>query len=165
MEVGISNSIKGVFGLGSHTDLFKKLEWEHAQLLAEPRNEFVAYNFFVTAWHLLEWRYPGKIDNATRERIKNANPLLQVCEHIAVGAKRFEARAQHLKSVLASKRGGNWSDGSWAEGAWGKGTWGDNLSIALTGKAEQTYGPSITADALAQHVMNYWRAELKASVT
>ena len=39
--------MKGVFGLSSHTDLFKKLEWEFDQCVAKPDDAYLAYNFFV----------------------------------------------------------------------------------------------------------------------
>ncbi|MEN6318625.1 MAG: hypothetical protein ABFD82_07715 [Syntrophaceae bacterium] len=41
--------MKGVFGLNNHIDLFKKLEWEYENLIANPTDAYVAYNFFVTA--------------------------------------------------------------------------------------------------------------------
>jgi hypothetical protein len=50
--------MEGVFGLNSENELLKKLEWEYENLSKDYKNPFVAYNFFVTAWHLLEWKYP-----------------------------------------------------------------------------------------------------------
>ena len=45
--------MKGVFGLRSHVELMQKLEWEFEQLIAKPNNAYHAYNFFVTAWHIV----------------------------------------------------------------------------------------------------------------
>src|SRR5688572_3007604 len=94
--------MKGVFGLKSPQDLFKKLESEYESLKANPSDAYVAYNFFATAWHLLEWKYPGKrgTSNAiAREKIRHGSTLLQLCEHLAVGAKHFDHLSPRHKSV------------------------------------------------------------------
>src|SRR5665647_1842587 len=106
--------MKGVFGLNNHVDLFKKLEWEFNQLVADPNNAYVAYNFFVTAWHLLEWKYPGstKKDIEFRKSIRDKTPELQICEHLAVEAKHFVAENEKHQSVSDSKRDDVWG-GAW----------------------------------------------------
>src|SRR6266536_6294597 len=106
--------MRGLFGLSNSADLFKKLECEFDQLIAEPTNAYLAYNFFVTAWHLLEWKYPDPRDNHIRNQIREQTPLLQICEHLAVGAKHFEPRSPHLKAVSASKKSSGWADGALA---------------------------------------------------
>ena len=123
--------MKGVFGLNSHMDLFKKLEWEFAQLTAEPDNAYLAYNFFVTAWHLLDWKYPSVTDTSIRNKIREQTPLLQICEHLAVGSKHFDPRSKHLKAVSDSKRGGVWAEGTWASDAWKEGAWASWLVVSL----------------------------------
>ena len=150
--------MKGVFGLNSHADLLRKLEWEFEQLSEDPTDAYVAYNFFVTAWHLLEWKYPGRQNKMIRDDIRNKTPLLQICEHLAVGAKHFEPKNSKLQSVADSKWSGVWALGTWAKGAWKTGAWKESLSISLTGDAQKLYGDSIEVLKLARLVMNYWRA-------
>jgi hypothetical protein len=152
--------MRGVFGLTGHADLFKKLEWEFERLTGEPNNAYLAYNFFVTAWHLLEWKYPDPHGTAARKQIRDQTTELQICEHLAVGAKHFEPTSSKLKSVSESKRRGPWSEGVWAEGVWSEGVWASSLEISLTGGAQQKYGDSIKAIDLARHVTDYWRAHV-----
>lgn len=156
--------MKGIFDLNSHTDLFKKLEWEFDRLIADPSNAYLAYNFFVTAWHLLEWKYPDPGGKAQRDKIRDQTPLLQICEHLAVGAKHFNPTSKRHQSVSNAKRSDAWG-GAWGE-AWGS-SWSNWLVVELSGDAQKTYGDKIKVDALADHVMNYWRAafETEASST
>lgn len=149
--------MKGVFGLNSHGDLFKKLEWEFDRLVADPSNAYVAYNFFVTAWHLLEWRYPDPNGKNARDNIRDKTPELQICEHLAVGAKHFEPTSAKHQSVLGSKQADIWG-GAWG-GSWGK-AWKNWLVVTLRGDAQKKYGDTIRVDALARHVMDYWRAAI-----
>jgi hypothetical protein len=150
--------MKGVFGLNSYADLLRKLEWEFEQLTAEPTSAYVAYNFFVTAWHLLEWRYSDPYGTSTRNEIKDKTPLLQICEHLAVGAKHFEPGNPKLKSVSDSRWNGAWAPGAWAKGAWKFGAWKESLSVSLTGEAQILYGDRIEVLELARMAMNYWKA-------
>lgn len=152
--------MKGVFGLSTAADLMKKLEWEFEQLVAKPTDAYVAYNFFVTAWHLLEWKYPNRSESPVRNQIRKQTPLLQICEHLAVGAKHFEPRSPDLNAVSASKKSGCWADGVWAPGSWAEGTWASWLVVQLTGDAEKVYGSHIKVEDLARLVMDYWRSSI-----
>ena len=151
----------GIFSLNSWPDLLKKLEWEFARLQADPDNEYIAYNFFVTAWHLLEWQYPDPVGTATRSRIRDAEPIFLVCEHLAIGAKHFTPTQTRLDSVQKSAMNeGAWGD-AWG-GAWGQ-SWGRGLSVTLQGRAEQALGASIYVGKLSLLVMNYWREVERAT--
>ncbi len=152
--------MKGVFGIGSSADLLKKLESEFADFLKEPHNAYVAYNFFVTAWHLLEWKYPDPGGKAIRNSIRDGTPLLQICEHLAVGAKHFEPSSPKHKSVSHSKLGGVWAEGVWAKGFWNDKFWATWLTITLEGDAKAQYGGHVKAHELASLIMDYWRANI-----
>ena len=152
--------MKGLFGLNNSADLFKKLEREFEQLIAEPTDAYLAYNFFVTAWHLLEWKHPGHSGKPIRDRIRDQTPVLQICEHLAVGAKHFEPTNSNLKAVTSSKRSNSWANGVWAPDAWTEGAWVSSLSVELTGEAQNAYGSQIKVEDLAHLVMDYWRSFL-----
>jgi len=145
--------IKGFLDLRTHTDLFKKLEWEFKRLSEHPSNSYLAFNFFVTAWHLLEWEHPDPDGKEVRKSRRDQTPLLQICEHLAVGAKHFAPSSAKHQSVSGSKLSGAWG-GSWGD-SWGE-AWGKNLVVLLDGEAAAQYGPSISVLDLAQHVMHYW---------
>jgi hypothetical protein len=148
--------VKGIFELRTAADLFKKLEADYEALSAAPTDSRVAYNFFVTAWHLLEWLYP--VDKSKREQIRDEHPVLQVCEHLAVGAKHFSPGNQRLKSVVNTGRAGHWPQGYWPAGYWPRGYWRDSLVVELAGGARDLFGPQIDVLPLAQEVMKFWRA-------
>ena len=42
----------GFIDLRTHDDLFKKLGWEFNSLSENPTSSYLAFNFFVTTWHL-----------------------------------------------------------------------------------------------------------------
>jgi hypothetical protein len=152
--------MKGVFGLKSLSDLFMKLEWEYERLSSEPTNPYFAYNFFVTAWHLIEWKYPDRKDSPIRKKIRDQTPLMQICEHLAVGAKHFEPRSAHLNSVIDSAKGEAWAKGAWKPGAWKDDTWATCLYVALSGDAKKLYGNSLKVQDLAREVMEYWKSNI-----
>jgi hypothetical protein len=80
----------------------------------EPLNEYAAFDFFVTAEHLVDWHLPRSAaknrrkEREEREAFRNSESLLQLVSHIANGAKHFEAMASHHRSVddLESNTGG-----------------------------------------------------------
>lgn len=145
--------IKGFLDLRTHADLFKKLEWEFKKLKEHPTSSYLAFNFFVTAWHLLEWKHPDPDGKETRKSLRDQTPLLQICEHLAVGAKHFAPSSPKHQSVSGSKRSGVWG-GSWG-GSWGD-AWGEKLVVMLDGDAAVLYGHTISVPDLAQQVMHYW---------
>lgn len=144
---------KGFLDRRTHADLFKKLEWEFNSLSEHPTSSYLAFNFFVTAWHLLEWEHPDPDGKEIRKSRRDETPLLQICEHLAVGAKHFAPSSVKHKSVSGAKRSGVWG-GSWG-GSWGR-AWGEKLVVLLDGEAAAKYGPSISVQDLAQEVMCYW---------
>ena len=150
--------MKGVFGLNNQNDLYSKLEWEFKNLSSEPQNGYHAYNFFVTAWHLLEWKYPN--DKKTCKEIRDSMPLLQICEHLAVGAKHFAPTNPNLESVIESKKSSVWGL-AWAKGTWKEGSWDSWLVINLDGDARAEFGQIVKAHEFANLVMNYWRKEIE----
>ena len=149
--------MEGVFGLDSELDLMKKLEWEFDSLSKDHANPFVAYNFFVTSWHLLEWKFPDPEGNFIRKRIKENSPLLQVCEHLAIGAKHFSPTKKSLRAVESSGKSGFWSENFWARGFWADGVWASWLEVTLDGPAREEFGEKIKVADLANKVMEFWR--------
>ena len=90
---------QGLFDLQGPRDLLEKLEHDFDRLKNSPRDEFAAFDFFVTARHLPDWLYPDAQENNWKKRadLLRNNPLLRVCAHIADGSKHFQS--SHHKSV------------------------------------------------------------------
>jgi hypothetical protein len=52
--------VKGAFELRTPCQLFDKLEADFKRVQSDSLDSFAAYDFFVTAWHLVEWKHtPG----------------------------------------------------------------------------------------------------------
>lgn len=89
----------GLFQLSSAKDLLNKLAWELDQLRQSPNHAYHAFNFFVTADHMLDWVHPD-LDKAKRKKRLNDSPLLQIVNHISSSAKHFSANPERHKAVI-----------------------------------------------------------------
>ena len=69
---------KGYFDLQSASHLREKLQHDLAQLEEAPMDAYRAFNFFVTAEHILDWRLPGDANRAQRTAARKAETLLQI---------------------------------------------------------------------------------------
>jgi hypothetical protein len=92
----------GIFDLRSPQDLLAKLGRELARLEAAPNDVDHAFNFFVTAEHMLDWRFPDPGGRAKRAAWRKREPLLQLVSHIASGAKHFDGLQSQHQSLIDS---------------------------------------------------------------
>jgi hypothetical protein len=152
-------SLNGFFSLTTPADLLKKLQSDHRRVIDSPSDVYVAFDFCVTAWHLVDWLYPNTQDPARKELLERL-PVLRVCEHLAIGAKHFSPNPARHKSVSSMADTNVWGHGVWGEGVWGAGVWEGELSVGLDGKAKQEYGASIKFSDLAKMVVQAWSVEL-----
>jgi len=65
----------GMFELRAPKDLRAKLRREYERLKSDPNDPDTAWNFFVTAEHMLDWLFPGDKEAMRRER--DSDQLLQ----------------------------------------------------------------------------------------
>ncbi|MCP5200407.1 MAG: hypothetical protein H6977_10360 [Gammaproteobacteria bacterium] len=154
--------MKGIFGLVSPNDLYEKLLWEYERTKEGAEDQYAAYNFFVTAWHLVEWKYPGNTNVGIRNELKARNPILGICEHIAVGAKHFEPTNPKLTAVEATPQTTIWGDKVWAEGVWKEGVWANWLTVELTGDAAAAFGKRVRVEDLVEAAIAFWRSEMQS---
>jgi hypothetical protein len=89
---------KGAFQLSRPIDLYDKLERELLKIHADPLDTDAAFNFFITAWHLLDWVLPGDDNKERRDQLRASTPILSVVSSLANGAKHLVVRA-HVDSV------------------------------------------------------------------
>jgi hypothetical protein len=139
--------------------LLKKLEADFDRVRADSLDSYAAFDFFVTAWHLVEWKHPRTSDGVARSALLARHPILRVCEHLAVGAKHFEPDSQRHKSVADTAAKGAWAQGVWASGSWTPGTWAGDLIVHLDGKAREQLGEKVVVQELARLVMDAWHSE------
>jgi hypothetical protein len=160
--------MKGLFELQTPGDLLRKLRSDFEELKKEPRDSYLAFNFFVTAEQMKDWLFPGYSHKGTREVLQDSSQVLQVCSHIANGAKHFVVEAAHHKSVTDThRRGGYWGARYWGPTYWGAGYWSKGgLFVELHGEAAKELGTQISVVALAGKVLDFWekRPELQGFV-
>src|SRR5215210_3209748 len=103
MKGEVMTGFKGLFELQTPQDLLQKLQHDYQRLKDDPLNPYPAFDFFVTAEHMLEWVHPGYANKQPRTNLRKSNVLLQVCSHIANGSKHFEVEAPHHKQHKSVK--------------------------------------------------------------
>ena len=98
-------------------------------------------------------------DEAGRIAEEKGQPLLQVCSHIANGAKHFEATKARHKSVqdVEARRGKFFGD------AFFGGDFFSTLNIHLDGQAAILWGAEIAAVDLASVVLKFWKSDSRLS--
>jgi hypothetical protein len=150
---------KGFGRLQTPRDLLQKLRHDRSRMEADPDDVYAAFDFFVTADHILDWLYPdspGASQRHKRQAHRDREPLLQIVSHLANGAKHFEAVASHHTSVtdISSQFGAfdprSFSPRSFSPSAFSM----PGLHVRLTdGRLEHSY-------VLADDVLDYWGREL-----
>jgi hypothetical protein len=154
--------MKGWLELKTVQDLLRKLERDFEKLRDSPHDVDLAFNFFVTAEHLLDWQYPGRANTTQRTNEREQDILLKVTSHLANGAKHFKVEAKHHKSVKnADQGGGCFPKGYWAKRMFPPGYWGDHLYFELQKEAIKELGTRITVLELAKKVLRRWQEKLK----
>ena len=150
--------MKGVFTLDTPSDLLAKLQFDYDALCQDRNNPYIAFNFFVTAEHMLDWVYPGYKSKDKREEERKSEVLLQICSHLANGAKHFIAEAKHHTAVKDSGRmsGANPFYGPLG-GPFVRKTGPSGLCVVLDGEARDRLGSPIRVSALADKVLEFWK--------
>ena len=143
--------MKGVFTLKTAADLREKVRRDLEKLRAEPLNVDAAFNFFVTAEHMLDW-------SKTKDTRKNST-LLRICSHLANGFKHFELDERRHNSVSTAEVCGLGYFTAYSTSyatAYSPGS-SPQLIISLENEAADQLGKqSIAAIELAEMVMKYW---------
>ena len=107
----------------------------------------------------MDWVYPGYSNKSKRISVRDSEVLLQVCSHLASGAKHFVAEAKHHDTVSGSvrKKPSNQMEGPFG----GPFVIKRNISglyVNLEDKAAKGLGSTIKAVDLANIVLEYWQS-------
>ena len=137
----------GSFDLRSPRDLLAKLHHDLRRLEAEPLDQYAAFDFFVTAWHMLDWIDPGEDQTAKdrRKAIRDRSVILKVCDHLASGSKHFQATAKRHDSVKATEH----HRGAFSSG-FSRGFDTSMLCVHLEGQAAVALGAMVEVVDLAR---------------
>ncbi|WP_310345609.1 hypothetical protein [Pelomonas aquatica] len=88
------------FGMEHARELLEKPEWEFERLREAPNSRFTAFNFFVTAEHLLDWALPDQSRKA-REARRDSEAFLLVVSHLCNRAKHLRLGTGHTSGMKA----------------------------------------------------------------
>lgn len=146
--------------LQSPADLVAKLAHDMERLRKNPADTYAAFDFFVTAEHVVDWLFPDKpaaSQSNVRKAKRESSELLKITSHLANGAKHFQALARRHDSVvdLKQQRGG-FDPRAFSPRA---------FSLA----AFKMHGLNVHLDdgrvlhvlTLAEDVLSYWNADLQ----
>ena len=149
-------NFKGFATLQTPHELLEKVRHDYQRLRSDPEDVYAAFDFFVSAHHMLDWLHPN--DKRGRDAEEGRNLLLQVCSHIANGAKHFEATAKEHTSV---------ADLSSVEGAFQRDAFQSDafqvggLFVELDGLAAQAFGTRLEVVDLANKVLAHWEGDAR----
>jgi hypothetical protein len=104
-------TFQGFGNLQTPQDLFEKLQHDFSRIKNDPLDTYAAFDFFVTAEHMLDWVYPdapGMSQKAQRKAVRASERLLQITSHIANGSKHFittDPRHDSVENIEANSGG------------------------------------------------------------
>src|SRR5690348_11422522 len=112
--------MRGWATLQTPQDLARKVQRDLKRLESSPADVDAAFDFFLTAFHVLDWVHPDS--KAEQNRLRQTEPLLDIIGHLCNGAKHFEATRWNQVADLTS-RGRYWAPGYWARDFWPQNFW------------------------------------------
>ncbi len=146
--------MKGFGNLRTPQDLLAKLRHDLARVKADPSDTDAAFDFFVTAEHMVDWVLPGYANSQARAELRRSSPLLQVISHIANGSKHFVAEAKHHEHVQrVDAPPGAFDSKAFAPHAFQTGA----LYVRLEGAAAAELGNEVLVVDLAEKAFEFWR--------
>ena len=154
-----SKRFQGLFELQTPADLVKKLQLDLERMAKSPQDQYAAFDFFVTAEHIVDWIYPGDDHEHTRKSLRSSKALLRITSHLANGGKHFQATRKHHQSVTGTEKDRYVESGYMQEGYFK-----EPLLISLSEKEAKEMGtPQIDALTLARQVFEYWSKNAPAA--
>lgn len=154
----MSGNYEGFAALQTPEDLLGKLQRDFEALTSDRYQTDRLFNFFVTALHMLDWIYPDTVDGNRKKRraVTEDNVLIQICSHIANGAKHFAATDPRHESVSKVRPGGLLLANPQSETGLRFADPRIPITVELDGEAKDLYGESIKATDLAKHILDFW---------
>lgn len=148
---------KGFSNLRTVSDLYRKLCRDRKRLSENINDSGCVFDFLVTALHMLDWLYPD--DRKKRSELEKNEVLLQICSHVANGAKHFEATTKKHQSVKGIGHATIFDTYIREEGTIFDTSFG-GLYLTLDGTAKQKYGGTLLVEQLADELITFWHLKL-----
>lgn len=150
------SKFRGFADLRCAGDLVEKLKHDLDRIRAQPCDQYAAFDFFVTAEHVVDWLFP---DDRMKRHDLRRHPLLAVTSHIANGAKHFHTRDGRHGSV-ANLRALHLIEPGYVE----PGYYEIPLRVDLAPEYRGAFdgADSVDLTELAEAVLQFWRDYLSA---
>jgi hypothetical protein len=147
---------KGIFALRTATDLFGKLERDLQRVKDNPADSYAAFDFFVTAFHLWDWK--GKKQVFVPNKLPQPDKATwEVCAQLANGSKHFELFDTYSSVKRTKLTGAAFQADAFQPNAFQVG----HLIVRLEAEPARHLGStSIRVDVLAERLVKFWRSRL-----
>jgi hypothetical protein len=162
-------TMKGIGSLQSERDLLAKLQHDLDRMRKDPTDVFAAFDFFVTAYHMLDWVVPlppkkdpvYPVEKARQDAIVAREPRLQIAGHLANSAKHFSADRWGQVSATF-EIGGHFHPNYWAKGHWAGHFPEPRLVIRLSAAGAALFNGETELNALdtAEKLYAFWAGEI-----
>lgn len=153
----MTTPFKGFAKLQQPADLYLKLVHDRKRMALKPRDPYAAFDFFVTAEHMLDWVFPGmdKGPKGKRAALRKSSPVLRIVSHVANGSKHFAAEAVQHQSVQ------NIVSSGYAEDDYANDYFEALLIVELSDAEQSEVGaPFLTTLHLADRALDFWESYL-----
>ena len=149
----------GFADLSTTGDLFAKLRHDRQRMSADPSDSYAAFDFFVTAEHVIDWLIPdapGSRRQSERQAFRDSARILQITSHIASGGKHFRALSkQHTTVDDVEARVGGFDPRAFSPTAFSPSAFlFAGIHVALDD------GSLVHVYTLADEVVAFWRGQL-----
>jgi len=154
---------EGFFTLSTPLNLVAKLRHDLSRIHSDFGDTYAAFDFFVTAEHVLDWKLPdsgGTTNRDKREHLRRTVPVLRVTSHIASGAKHFKALSARHESVDDLRTGGLFDPAIFDPAIFDT---APRLYVNLAGDDAAALGATVEVVTLAEQVLAYWENDLSES--
>lgn len=152
------------FRLSTPQELFSKLQHDAEHLTHDPTDAYRAFNFVVTAFHLLDWAHPGDAGKEARTALRHKEPLLQVLAHLANGVKHFKLNDPKLDALRGAGGAPSWAEAPRFNRQLGSRVVNRRvLHVRLQGEAARSLGDVLSVTDLAQKAVAFWDQQLRGA--
>ena len=148
---------KGFGDLQTAADLFSKLEHDLGRMNESPEDTFAAFDFFVTAEHMIDWMYPDESESGARSDLRRNVRMLEIVSHLANGNKHFQATQNRHKSV----KGVEESHSGFHPNAFSTKAFSPEAFQFVGLTIELDDGSYVHALELAEDVLEYWQNKIE----
>lgn len=149
--------MQGFADLKSAGDLLAKLKHDRQRIRENNHDAYAAFDFFVTAYHILDWLHPDPTGTAVRKALRDSEPLLQLADHVANGAKHFVLTNKRHNSIMSVEdKSGAFSAEAFSASFSANSIAFDGLHLTLTS------GELATVPHVADSLVEFWESKLSS---